>query len=442
MERMNKMKRKILSYILLVVMVLALVGCGDTSEKSTSEGTTNTSGTQNDKTSSSIIDISKYLSIEWEVPYEGYGKPVLKIDEEGLNKLVSTDAIGAFLKEYIKDESMAGYMEEGMDYEDACAKIDEILKDPSSDMYPGFIHFFRIDFRVQPMQQVSNGDIMQVLVRLDDEFEEYFDGDEEALATKLGIKIEKYDLEFEAIGLTEPENVVDLVKPLEKYLVYEGVDGEGTVGIKPEIEDKEEVQIHDLTFKIIEDRYRYKYELYHGDEKLGDISYEYTKSTGLSSGEVYGITVEGVPVEELEALGYIIPFETKAIKVPDLGSYLMSKEQITSDTVAHIETYIKNYINDDFNTCHDVLNIYYVKQNASPDGYEYPPYIMVITENSYVNYAGRNYKAWLLKDVIIRPNEISVGYINENCRDSLLENVKAIVENRSNNEELEFVIIK
>ena len=61
MERMNKMKRKVLSYILVMLIAFVLVGCGDTSEKSTSEGTTNTSGTKNDKTSKKVPHPLRHL---------------------------------------------------------------------------------------------------------------------------------------------------------------------------------------------------------------------------------------------------------------------------------------------------------------------------------------------------------------------------------------------
>lgn len=428
---------------LISVFAFAIVGCGNTTSNEPGKNESNKNEADKDETDKGekVVDISKYVSIEWEIPYEGYGKPVLKIDEEGLNKFMNPTLVAAFLKEYIKDGSMSGYFKD-MTYEEACGKIDEWISDPTSEMYPGFTNFFNIYFAVQPMQQVSNGDVMKVMVRMDSEFKKYMNKDAEALAAKLGFKIKEYDLEFVADGLTEPQKVLDLVKPMEKFLVYGGVNGEGTVKMDARIGYKEEIQVHDLTIKI---RWSYYIDLYHGEEKLASLKYAFTKNEKLTGGDVIGITVQNLPVEKLEAMGYVIPFETKAVTMPDFGSYLMSKDQITSDTVAHIKTYMENYINDGFNTCENVSNIYFIKQIIGDDGREYSPYVVVITENSYVNYGDkRTYKAWVLEDVVIRANEVSVRYINTSRFDSTsdLEDAREMVRKRYSSDQLDFVTIQ
>ena len=258
-----------------------------------------------------LVDLSKYISIEWENPYNGYGKPILKIDEEKLDKIISPEAIGSFIKGYFKGEYEAGNM--GKDeYEVSCDRIDEIVNNPDSDMYPGFIRFFDIYLADPYMENVSNGDIINVSVRVDtdDGFmtvfdKSYYGNSEDGLAGMLGIKIVKFDLEIVATGLIETEETTgeedssDDENASSDYIVPEG--GRYIVG-----STGEELQAGDRMPKETQSGDSYYYGDYRyvsrGDHWLVEMNVEDYESR-TSFGEILS-NIAGEDVEDISGLFY------------------------------------------------------------------------------------------------------------------------------------------
>jgi len=173
------MKKKLMYCLLLAVVLFALASCG-----------------------TQTVNIQDYVKVEYSPEYNGYAKPELVVNEDGLNALLDIEKV----KKYILDLYKSN--------ENYADQHDEVKKhiEENPDMLPKFTDLFEVDFEKE-QENLSNGDVVIVKVMLHEGFAEFSGANTAEVAKKLGIKIEKEMIEYKVEGLKEINTVsIDLEK--------------------------------------------------------------------------------------------------------------------------------------------------------------------------------------------------------------------------------------
>ena len=255
------------------------------------------------------LDLGKMIKLDFG-KYNGYGVPTAEIDTEYLKKAT----IPEFVEEYANEYS---------------GHIKYVIED--------YYEWFDVEFD-KPYSNLSNGDTVTVKVVLNDELAE--DGITLSdLEVALGITVGKGTKTFVVSNLQEPKNVIDVFEDIEEFIVYKGGNGNGYI-YSLSVPTDYSKQIGDIY--LSKGTYRNSIKAIYNNKSIGEISLHhgaFDDDEDLSKGDTIVITSD-FDAEAFENIGYVIPSDQTTVVVPDLGEYLTSREQITSEVIGALKNEI------------------------------------------------------------------------------------------------------
>ena len=310
------------------------------------------------------VDLNKLLSVDFG-KYEGYASPSVEVDYD-------------YFRSLLVEEVVDDFAEKSMD-----SQVKAILARDCEE-------WFNAEFD-KAYSNLKNGDAIKVNLVLDNVLDDC--GVSVAdLEVGLAINLHGGTNNYIVTGLKEPKNVIDVFEGIEQYIVYEVANGNGsTYGIA--IPDDYSKQINDIYFS--KKKYSNSVSVIHGNTKLGEISYK-INGYNLKKGDILELTANA-PTNALEELGYIIPSEKMNVTVPDLGEYLTSQEQLTSDIIEAIKAEI--YEKEDIKS---IDKLYYANYKPGIEcTFESTSFIVAIVYRS--GWSG-GYCIDELNDIILKPD--------------------------------------
>ncbi len=322
----KKSIRNALAIVLCVItVILSLCSCSSdkTPESNTSENGNSAVETVGNGKKLSINDYVtvnfKSMSSEIETLYSGYVYPELEVDYEKL-----ADDIGK--------KGAKNYYKVICDHDNESAEY-------YADMFDGTIADTIFDFELKENNRnLYNGDTVTVVLDagLSDTLEE--------TVSALGISIEK-EINVTVSGLTEAKKI-NLMGDPEKYITYKGANGNNKVNFDYSSAEEKTDLGEGFFLKPIMNGF----EVIHENESIGTYAYyfvstdengkveSYTSIYDVKEGDVLSIKIDSGSslFFNLIKLGYVPAENNREITVPDLGEYITSKEQLSSEEIETI----------------------------------------------------------------------------------------------------------
>lgn len=318
----------------------------------------------NNEQKSGYIDLDKLVKIDFG-EYNGYGTPSAELDTEYLQSVTNRKGV---------------YGDDGwwLDLE--------------------------VEFS-QAYNNLKNGDKVTYALVIDED--PHIDSITlDAIEAELQMKFSATSKTITVSGLKEPANVIDIFEGIEQYIYYSGTNGNGSVSAYHNL------KIPDDYNRQIGDIYLLKYgdqavSVIYNNKNIGHINFYSEEFKNLSMGDIVLFTLPNSiydtsmsTIGELEKLGYTVPRTRILLTVPDLGEYITSQEQFTSEIIDAIKTEVKtrNSIDGD-------IKLYYATYKP---GIECPhdSSSFVIAIYSKPGYWGDIYYYYIneLNDIIIKPD--------------------------------------
>lgn len=253
------------------------------------------------------IDLSEYIVVSFN-GYNGAGRAQVDTSSILLKDIFDEEKVVDFVNQYNSFE--------GLDTEETIRNW--ILSE---------YHFYNLfDFEfVSEKVNLSNGDTVTVKVIVKDGFVD----DEISLddiRSGLGVDFEE-EFTFTVSGLKDGI-AIDILSDIEQYITYTGANGGG----EAEIEIPEGYSKEVTGFYLTQTVSNSSLDVVYNNEKLGWISFsiDSEKMGKLSAGDQLTISISTYGDSELEKYNlYFAPIE-KQITVPDLGSYITSADELSS----------------------------------------------------------------------------------------------------------------
>ncbi len=284
------------------------------------------------------IDIEDFVTVEF-TSFNKHAKPQLTIDYDAVENLVEAEKMKRYFAKVNPQE----------------AELYNYFGDSAS-----LWTFIDIKF-AQEYENLANGDTVVVTAVPSSEMESAGQSLKD-IEKGLGVKIK--DAEIKVEGLADAKEI-DLFKDIEKYFSFEGVNGKGKIDIS--IPEDTSYQIEDFYFK----RTGYNtFNVVYNNESLGNLTYDvkpdesgYAK-TDFKQGDVCTIQMVNPTLTfNLEKLGYVAKAEEYTVTVPDLGSYITSKDQLTQKDMEILKkALVDHMINEGYGNP-EIMATYYSKIN-------------------------------------------------------------------------------
>lgn len=376
-----------LSIFFVIILAALICSCGLSDDGGGSGGTI---------FGKTTIDAKDYIAVNFG-KYDGYSTPEIEVDFEGLSGKIDAEKFNEFKNSLSAD-----------------------LRFELS-MYDNMAEVFEIEL-LEEYENVSNGDKIVVKIMADSYLES------EGLTLKklcdgLGIKFKTTEIKFTVVGLEKAENVVDIFGDVEKYICYNGTNGDGETAMHTEynprcattfspVKDTDKNwynngvcfpedysrQVGNLYF-VYSDRSSLKVLV--DNIKICTISYD-CGGAYLSKGDKIEVTAPYVDTEIFEDYGYVVASTSKTITVPDLGEYMTSKDQLTENVISQAQNQIDT-------SSYDVhlVELYYVtlKPGVEQTHHSKACLVGVVKRRDILRY---EYYYYYAHDIILEPDGSSI----------------------------------
>lgn len=253
------------------------------------------------------VSLEDYVRVSLE-GFDGYATASEKIDTDGLDALVEAEKVQKYIG--------------GLSNDMLTAEIAKTVE--FSDL---------LSFSIEgETEGLSNGDKLVIVVEASWMLEQYGQT-MESMQEALGISIENTKVEVTVEGLEEAK-VIDIMSFVEDYIVYEGANG----GAGATIQFTEDVLYECDGFTVTKTPKGMldagnRLDIVYNNERVKQVKVVCSYEGHLSEGQEYTIKAESLVKGDdltLGDTGYIVS-ESQKVKVPDLGDYVASKDDLSDE---------------------------------------------------------------------------------------------------------------
>lgn len=334
------------------------------------------------------VDFSEILKFDFG-KYNGFGYPELKsIDKTRFNRYINRQAYEAFANAHSK-------------------KIQAIFEETED-----YIDLFNITID-QPYNHLSNGDKFYYSISLAPELRELGLTLSE-LCDGLYIKFNEAENFAVVEGLESPDGKIlfDMLKELEQYVRFEGVDGLGSAYLDIP---------SDLTYKVGDYYIKYDSTSYYGvlyfniiheNKLVCELACGVTDEEALSTGNLFSLylyTYSG----DLDSDGFDFASERYIIMVKenDLGKYLTLEQIQEKEILSKIQNYV---VKEEDQSAYDKIYLCTLNSDAI-NNYKQKHGVVIVTYTSV--WGITTYYCHAVRDIYMNPDGTIGGYISSVASD-------------------------
>lgn len=317
------------------------------------------------------VDLQDFATVQFS-SFDKHGKADLTVDYNAIMQKLDTKKAQKYFKK-------------------VCPEDAELYRQFGDDA--NLTTYLTIEF-AQDYKNLANGDKVVVTAKPSDKMVSANQTLED-IEKGLGIKIK--NAEFKVEGL-ETAKEVNIIKDINEWCVFSGTNGNG----KLEIKGEKNAKFQDGDFYFSTNNYNTNnIVVVHKNTKLGVIglgvkdSYGNFKSgkNNITKGEVITVYLYGGVLSEMEKLGYV-PAQTEfEITVPDLGNYVTSKNELTSEDINQMRTELQTLASEKLNNCKIVSDFFImINPGAACDEDQKIKYICCVEYNKTSGFGqGKKY---------------------------------------------------
>lgn len=210
-------------------------------------------------------------------------------------------------------------------------------------------------------ENLANGDVVVVTAVPSEEMESVKQTVED-IEKGLGISIK--DAEIEVEGLADAKEI-DFFAKFDEYLKFDGVNGKGTMRV--DIPEGTTFEVDGIYFSC-NNYYRNSYTAVYENQDIGSVTFRQKADetgnykTDFAKGDSCTVELEYSSLKtKLEELGYIAKADEYTVTVPDLGSYITSKEQLTDKDKETLKKALIDHMTEEGYGNPEIMATYYSK---------------------------------------------------------------------------------